>query len=63
LKPDRHNTINNPSHTLELYDLSADVGETTDVAAKHPQIVSELGQIMGAAHTDSEQFRLDPPQF
>src|SRR5262249_7766610 len=27
---------------LELYDLEADVGEKTDVAAKHPEVVKRL---------------------
>ena len=33
---------------LALFDLSADVGETTDVAAKHPQVVKRL---LGYAET------------
>ena len=31
-----------PSYTWELYDLEADRGETTDVAAKFPAVVNEL---------------------
>jgi len=31
----------------ELYDLEADIGETKNLAEKHPEIVSELKQLMG----------------
>ena len=29
----------------ELYDLESDLGETTNLAAKHPDVVSELRQL------------------
>lgn len=32
----------NPKHTYELYDLEADLGETVNLAEKHPEIVSRL---------------------
>lgn len=32
--------------TLELYDLSADIGEQTDLAARHPEKVRELAVLM-----------------
>ena len=38
---------------IELYDLDADVGETTDVAAEHPEVVAEIERIMEQAHTPS----------
>ena len=31
----------------ELYDLEADIGETKNLAEKHPEIVSELKRLMG----------------
>ena len=31
----------------ELYDLDADIGETKNLAEKHPEIVFELKQMMG----------------
>ena len=37
---------NAPGTPLELYDLASDIGETTDVAAVHPQIVAEIETIM-----------------
>ncbi|MDP7302288.1 MAG: arylsulfatase, partial [Pirellulaceae bacterium] len=30
---------------LELYDLDADVGETTNIASEHPEIVKRLQQL------------------
>ncbi|MCC9605362.1 arylsulfatase [Blastopirellula sp. JC732] len=40
---------------IELYDLEADPGETTDLAAKHPDLVEKLAKLMAEAHTPSEQ--------
>jgi arylsulfatase A len=37
---------------LSLYDLEADIGETTDVAEKHPEIVSRLKKLADAARDD-----------
>jgi arylsulfatase A-like enzyme len=45
-----------PQGLLELYDLSTDFGETTDVATKHPDIVKRMEEIMKEAHTPSEVF-------
>ena len=42
--------------TLELYDLSKDPGETTNVAAQHPEIVERLQQIAREQHTPSTLF-------
>jgi arylsulfatase len=43
---------------IELYDLSEDIGETTDVAAKHPEVVERIREILQAAHVDSAEFPL-----
>lgn len=45
---------------LELYDLATDVGETTDVAAKHPDVVAVIEQYLKTARTDSAQWPLRP---
>ena len=42
--------------TLELYDLSRDVGEQRDVAAAHPGIVRRIEQIMSTAATPSSRY-------
>jgi len=46
---------------FELYDLAKDIGEKTDVAAGHPDIVSRIESIMRTAHTDSALFPLVKP--
>lgn len=58
----RLDVIKNPARPIELYNLAEDIGETHDVAAEHPEIVAQLAEVMRTAHTDSEQFHLEPPQ-
>jgi arylsulfatase A-like enzyme len=38
--------------TLELYDLEADIGETTNLAGQHPEIVEQLKQKLQACRED-----------
>ena len=45
-----------PQGTIELYDLSADTGETNNVASSHPEIVKKMEEIMKQAHKPSEIF-------
>jgi arylsulfatase A len=42
----------------ELYDLKADPNETTDVAAKHPDVLKRLEQRMAEQHTPNKDFPL-----
>lgn len=42
---------------IELYDLRTDIGETTDVSARHPEVVARIAAAMEEAHTPSELFR------
>jgi arylsulfatase A len=48
---------NRPQAPLELYNLANDVGETTNVANQHPQIVAKIAAFMATAHVDP------PPQL
>jgi arylsulfatase A-like enzyme len=41
---------------LELYDLKADVGEKTDVAARHPDVVQRIEAYLRTARTDSPHW-------
>lgn len=41
---------------LELYDLSADLKETTDVAAKHPEVVAKIEKYLASARTESPNW-------
>lgn len=36
----------------ELYDLDNDIGETTDVAASHPEVVARLHRLLDEARAD-----------
>ena len=42
--------------TIELYDLEADLSESNDVAAQHPEIVDKIRGIMTREHVPSEVF-------
>lgn len=39
---------------IELYNLAQDPGETTDLAAQHPEIVAKLSAILKAQHVKSD---------
>src|SRR3546814_2740745 len=56
----RLNAKENPDARLALYDLQTDPAETTDVAATHPEIAKQLGQMMAEAHQESALFPLFP---
>jgi arylsulfatase A-like enzyme len=56
----RYDTLIDSETRVELYDLSEDIGETTDVADQHPRIVEEMLGIMEDAHEKSE---LETAQF
>jgi arylsulfatase A-like enzyme len=46
---------------IELYDLATDLGETTDVAAQHPDIVEKMRGLFKTARTDSELWPIVIP--
>ena len=48
---------------IELYDLSNDIKEENDLAAQHPDIVSEIEAIMIDAHIPSTNDRFKFPQL
>jgi arylsulfatase A-like enzyme len=56
LNPRPKDSGNGP--TNELYDLAKDPAETTNVAARHPDIVARLTALMAAQHVDSELFAI-----
>jgi arylsulfatase A-like enzyme len=47
-----------PGRPVELYDLATDIGETRDVAHTHPDIATQLTQLLTASHVDSPEFPL-----
>lgn len=41
---------------LELYDVTADVGEKRDVAAAHPEVVARIEKYLATARTESAEY-------
>jgi arylsulfatase A len=52
------NDVDTGDTPYELYDLSTDIGEQHDVAAKHPDVVARLSKYAVEAHTPSKLFPL-----
>ena len=50
------NADKGPESTIELYDLAADKGETTDLATSNPELVKKMEQVMNDAHVPSDIF-------
>lgn len=51
---------NDTGEPIELYDLSNDIGETNDLAAKHPDIVAKMGELMQQAHVKTDIWKARP---
>ena len=54
----RQNLSKNAVKT-ELYNIANDIGEKTDVAAEHPDVVQKLEAMMAEQHVPSALFRLN----
>ena len=52
----KYNVLKEPDAPLELYDLSADMGETQNIASSHAEVVAEMEEILASARTSSEVF-------
>ncbi len=48
---------------LELYDLEADVGETTDLAPTHPEVVSRLRAYLDTARVPTREYPADVSSY
>jgi arylsulfatase A len=49
----RNNVTKSPDATPELYDLATDLGETTNLAGRHPDLAAKAAAYMKAAHSPS----------
>jgi len=47
---------------LELYDLSRDISETTDVAARYPEVVAKIEKFLETCRTGSVHWPLPEPK-
>jgi arylsulfatase A len=57
----RYDVLKADKTTTELYDLSKDIGETTNVAAQNPEVVKEMMKLMKNARTQSTIFTFQSP--
>lgn len=55
----KYDMTDNPDALIQLYDLSADIGEENDIASEHPEIVGEMEDLMKASRTPSDDFKFD----
>ncbi len=53
----RLHVARNPNGPIELYNLKNDLHEDHNVAAEHPEVVSQIERIMKEAHVDSPIFK------
>ncbi len=49
-----------PRAPVELYDLSQDLSERNDVAARHPEVVAKIKEIFVSARTESPDWPVGP---
>ena len=48
----RLNTRRKPDGPIELYDISKDISEQTNVASEYPDIIADMSRIMTEEHQD-----------
>jgi len=42
---------------IKLYNLRTDIGETTDIASRHPEVVTQAGELMEDAHAPHPNWK------
>ncbi|MEN0019754.1 MAG: sulfatase-like hydrolase/transferase [Planctomycetota bacterium] len=55
----RRNVNRDRNAPIELYDLKTDIGETTNIAERHPDVVARIAAMMAEAHTPSPIFSFE----
>ncbi len=59
----RTDLFTKPDAPLELYNLKTDVGETTNVAAQHPDLIKKMTDLFRTARTEGEVFKANANQL
>jgi arylsulfatase len=55
--------VQQPFHSaVRLYNLDSDLGEDTDVAAEHADLVAKMKKLMADAYTPSERWKFPEPK-
>lgn len=52
----KYDILKNPDTPLQLFNLEVDPSEENDIAEQHPEVVSELNELMKSVRTESETF-------
>jgi arylsulfatase A len=58
----RLNVRDNANAPIELYDLKTDPGETTNIAAQHPEVVKLMADVMWRARSSNRDWPLLPAE-
>ncbi len=56
----RYNVFDTENSTIELYNLSEDIGETNNVSQEHPEIIKKVETLFQKARIPSETFSFQP---
>ena len=46
------------TEAIQLFDLSNDIGEQTNIASDNPEVVDRIKEMMRTAHVDNEHWKL-----
>ena len=55
--------VKRPGAAMELYNLKSDLGESTDVTAKHPDVAERLRAYLASAHVEPRPHNTGSMQF
>ncbi len=55
----KYGMTGNTDVPIQLFNLESDIGEHLDIAAEHPDLISEMDSLMKVARTPSEDFQFD----
>jgi arylsulfatase A-like enzyme len=55
------NVNKDPNGPVQIYDLDHDIGETTNVAAQHPDLVAKARRLFITARTSNPNFDFPEP--